>query len=335
MRTIRTARRGTLRALAAATLSSVTLAMGSAQAAPQEIVFAISAATGSLQQLTAAEYTKRVNEKLAGKAEVKLFDSSQLGKDKDLMQKLKLGSVHLSMPSSIMSSIADEFAVFDMPFLVKDRDHVAAIVDQMFWSELAPKAQAKGYRILGVWENGVRNISNNARPIVTPEDLSGLKIRTPKSTWRVKMFQTWGANPTPMAFSEVFVALQTGVMDGQENPNTNIWNAKFHEVQKYLSVTGHVYTPSYLAAGEKAFGSLDPEIQRVLADTAREMEPWARERGAADDKALQEKLAAGGMQVNVADRAAFVAASKPIYDEFASSVDGGQALIDKALSLAN
>ncbi len=320
--------------LAAAVLSLAALPILSAQAAPQEIIFAISAATGSLQQTTAAEFTRRANEKLAGKAEVKLFDNSQLGKDKDLMQKLKLGSVHLSLPSSTMSDVAPEFAVFDMPFLVKDRTHVGAIVDQMFWSQMAPKAESKGYLVLAVWENGVRNISNNQRPIQTPADLQGLKIRTPQSTWRVKMFQAWGANPTPMAFSEVFVGLKTGVIDGQENPNTNIWGAKFQEVQKYLSVTGHVYTPAYITTGKAAFAQLDPAIQKVLKDTAVEMEAWARTKGAEEDTDLQAKLAAGGMQVNVADRAAFVEASRPIYAEFATTVPDGQKLIDAALGLA-
>lgn len=307
---------------------------GSASAQGKELIFAISASTGSLQQQTAAEFTRRVNEKLAGKATVKLFDNSQLGKDKDLLQKLKLGSVHLSMPSSIMSSIADEFALFDMPFLVKDRDHVGKIVDEVFWQQIAPKAEDKGYKVLAVWENGVRNITNNKKAINNPADLSGLKIRTPKSKWRVKMFETWGANPTPMAFSEVFVALQTGVMDGQENPNTNIWSAKFQEVQKHLSVTGHVYSPSYLTTGAKVFAQLDPQIQKVLSDTALEMQSWARDKGAASDADLQARLKAAGMEVNKADRAAFVKASEPIYAEFAKEVEGGQALIDAAMKLS-
>lgn len=309
---------------------------GSGSAAAQEkIIFAISAETGSLQQRTAAEFTRRANEKLAGKAEVKLYDSSQLGKDQDLMQKLKLGSVQLSMPSSIMSSIAGQFAIFDMPFLVKDREHVARIEEALFPTVLGPAAEAKGYTILGVWENGVRHITNNTRPIDTPADLDGLKIRTPKSTWRVKMFKEWGANPTPMAFSEVFVALQTGVIDGQENPLTNIAAAKFNEVQKYLSLTGHVYSPSFLATGKQAFEQLDPEIRKVLTETGKEMEAWAREQGAAEDGDLLKQLKDAGMTVNTADRAAFVEASKPIYEAFATEVEGGREMIDKALSLAN
>lgn len=303
--------------------------------ARQEIIFGISAKPGSLQQLTAAEFTRRANERLAGTAEVKLFDSAQLGKDKELMQKLKLGTVHLALPSSIMSSVADEFGLFDMPFLVKDRDHLGRIEEALFWSDMAPAAEARGYKVLAVWENGIRHITNNARPIMTPADLDGVKLRTPKSKWRVIMFKAWGANPTPMAFSEVFVALQTGVIDGQENPYTNIWAAKFAEVQKYLSVTGHVYSPAYPTAGKAAFAKLPADVQEVLQSTAREMAEWARAQGAAADDDLKNKLAGAGMTVNVADRAAFVEASSPIYEQFASEVPTGKALIDGALALSN
>lgn len=303
--------------------------------AQQEIIFGISAKPGSLQQLTAAEFTRRANERLAGTAEVKLFDSAQLGKDKELMQKLKLGTVHLALPSSIMSSVADEFGLFDMPFLVKDREHLGRIEEALFWSDMAPAAEAKGYKVLAVWENGIRHITNNARPIMTPADLDGVKLRTPKSKWRVIMFKAWGANPTPMAFSEVFVALQTGVIDGQENPYTNIWAAKFAEVQKYLSVTGHVYSPAYPTAGKAAFEKLPADVQEVLQSTAREMAEWARAQGAAADDDLKNKLAGAGMAVNVADRAAFVEASSPIYEQFASEVPTGKALIDGALALSN
>jgi tripartite ATP-independent transporter DctP family solute receptor len=332
---LKVARRAFIATAALAVGSAAFLTHGPARAQEQEIIFAISAATGSLQQVTAAEFTARANEKLAGKAVVKLFADSQLGKDKDLMQKMKLGSVHLSMPSSIMPEVAPEFALFDLPFLVKDRAHVAAIEKEVFWPQIAPKAEAKGYKVLGVWENGVRHITNNVRPINTPADLEGLKIRTPKSEWRVKMFGEWGANPTPMSFSEVFVALQTGVIDGQENPYTNIWSAKLNEVQKYLSVTGHVYSPSYLTAGAAAFEKLPADVQAVLQETALEMESFAREKGAADDESLRTKLAESGMEVNVADRAAFVEASKPIYALFAEQVEGGQQLIDASLALAD
>jgi tripartite ATP-independent transporter DctP family solute receptor len=299
-----------------------------------EIVFAISASPGSTQHITAEEFTKRANELLGDKAKVTFYGSSQLGKDKDLMQKLKLGTVHLSMPSSIMSSIAPEAGLFDMPFLVKDRAHLNRIEHKVFWPMIAPAIEAKGYKVVGFWENGIRHITNNVKPINTPADLQGLKIRTPKSTWRVKMFSAWGANPTPMAFSEVFVGLQTGVIDGQENPYTNIYAAKLNEVQKYLSVTGHVYTPSYLTTGADQWAKLPEDVRQILEKTAVDVQGWMYATGTMDDMALREKLAES-MEVNVADRAAFVEASKPIYEEFAKEVPTGKEMIDMALQLAD
>jgi tripartite ATP-independent transporter DctP family solute receptor len=299
-----------------------------------EIVFAISASPGSTQHITAEEFTRRANELLGDKAKVTFYGSSQLGPDKDLMQKLKLGTVHLSMPSSIMSSISPEFGLFDMPFLVKDRAHLNRIEHKIFWPMIAPAIEAKGYKVIGFWENGIRHISNNVRPINTPADLQGLKIRTPKSTWRVKMFSAWGANPTPMAFSEVFVGLQTGVIDGQENPYTNIYAAKLNEVQKYLSVTGHVYTPSYLTTGADQWAKLPEDVRQILEKTAVDVQGWMYATGTMDDMALREKLGES-MEVNVADRAAFVEASKPIYEEFAKEVASGKEMIDLALQLAD
>lgn len=313
-----------------------TLAFGglAQSASALEIVFAISASPGSTQYITAEEYTSRANELLGDKAKVTFYGSSQLGNDKDLMQKLKLGTVHLSMPSSIMSSIAPEAGLFDMPFLVKDRAHLNRIEHKIFWPMIAPALEAKGYKVIGFWENGIRHISNNVKPINTPADLQGLKIRTPKSTWRVKMFSAWGANPTPMAFSEVFVGLQTGVIDGQENPFTNIYAAKLNEVQKYLSVTGHVYTPSYLTTGADQWAKLPEDVRQILEKTAVDVQGWMYATGAMDDMALREKLGES-MEVNVADRAAFVEASKPIYEEFAKEVASGKQMIDMALQIAD
>jgi tripartite ATP-independent transporter DctP family solute receptor len=302
-------------------------------AAALDIVFAISAKPGSTQHITAEEFTSRANELLGDKAKVVFYGSSQLGKDKDLMQKLKLGTVHLAMPSSIMSSISPEAGLFDMPFLVKDRAHLNRIEHKIFWPMIAPKIEAKGYKVIGFWENGIRHISNNVKPINTPADLKGIKIRTPKSTWRIKMFTAWGANPTPMSFSEVFVALQTGVIDGQENPLTNINAAKFNEVQKYLSVTGHVYTPSYLTTGASQWNKLPADVRQILEKTAVDVQGWMYATGTKDDMTLRDKLGKD-MQVNIADRAAFVEASKPIYAEFAKEVPTGKEMIDLALELA-
>jgi tripartite ATP-independent transporter DctP family solute receptor len=311
--------------------AAVLLTAGTA-AAQTEIKLGHVGNPGSLFDKTSQEFAKRANAKLGDKAKVLVFGSSQLGNDSDMLKKLKLGTIDLALPSTVMSSQVPLFGLFEMPYLVKDRDHMAKIRDQIVMPKMAPAAQKAGYRIIGVWENGFRQITNNKRPINKPEDLQGIKLRTPKGEWRVKMFKAYGANPTPLAFSEVFVALKTGAMDGQENPYAQIYPARFYEVQKYLSKTGHVYTPAYLTAGA-SFARLDPAVQKILIETAQEMQPVALKIAADLDDELLGKLKAAGMQINEADKEAFIKASAPIYKEFSEKVPGGKALVDQALAL--
>jgi len=298
-----------------------------------EIKFGHVGEPGSLFAKSAEEYAKRANAKLEGKAKVVVFGSSQLGGDKELLQKLKLGTVDLALPSTVMSSESDLFGIFEMPYLVKDRKHMQAIEKAVFWSQLAPEAEKKGLKVLAVWENGYRHITNNRRPIKVPGDLNNIKLRVPEGKWRVKMFQAYGANPSPMKFSEVFTALQTGVMDGQENPFTQIYSAKFQEVQKYLSLTGHVYTPAYATVGLKKWASLPADVRGTLEAVAKETQSFVYEKAAKDDEDLLGKIKAAGVQVNTPNKDSFIAASKPVYEEFAKEVKGAKEVIDRAIAL--
>ena len=311
------------------------LTVGSARAAPLEIKFGHVGKPGSLLQMSAEEFAKRANAKLGDKAKVVVYGSSQLGSDSELMKKLKLGTVDLALPSTVMSSYVPSFGLFEMPYLVKDRAQMALIRDQIVYPVMVPQALKAGYRIIGVWENGFRQITNNVRPIYKPADLKGIKLRVPKGTWRVKMFKAYGANPTPLAFSEVFVALQTGAMDGQENPLAQIVSGHFQEVQKYLSLTDHVYTPSYVVAGA-SWNRMPKDVQKILSDTAKEMQPVVYKMAAdLDTKLLAEIKKYPNIKVNTADKEAFIKASKPIYEEFGKEVPGGKAMIEKALALGH
>jgi len=288
---------------------------------------------GSLFQKSADEFAKRANAKLGSKAKVVVYGSSQLGGDKEMIQKLKLGTLDMAVPSTVMSSEVDLLGVFEMPYIVKDRAHMARIEKEIFWPTIEPEVEKKGLRVLALWENGVRHITNNKRPIRVPADLQGIKLRVPEGKWRVKMFQAYGANPSPMKFSELFTALQTGVMDGEENPFTQIYSAKLQEVQKYLSLSGHVYTPAYLTVGTKRWESLPADVRKTLEDVAKETQKYVYETAAHDDDELLGKLKKDGMLVNDVDKDAFVAASKSIYDEFGKEVTGAKALIDRAIAL--
>ncbi|MFN3745325.1 MAG: TRAP transporter substrate-binding protein [Hyphomicrobiaceae bacterium] len=310
------------------------LLTGHAYAQTLDLKIGTTSPPGNMQFTSADEFAKRATSYSGGKAKVELFGSSQLGNDQEMLQKLKLGTLDMSQPSTIMSTVVPEFGLFDLPYLVKDRAHMTCIADKIVWPKLAPKLEPLGYKLIGVWENGFRQITNSKRPIVKPEDLKGIKLRTPRGTWRIKMFETYGASPSPMAFSEVFVALQTGVMDGQENPYSNIDAGKFQEVQRYLSETNHVYTPSFPTASLRRFNSWPKEVQDAIMKAAREVQPWTYAEAGKLDEATKKKLLDAGMQFNVADRDAFVAASKPVYELFASQVPGGKELIEQALSLA-
>ena len=288
---------------------------------------------GSLFDLSANEFAKRANAKLGDKAKVVVFGSSQLGGDKEMLQKLKLGTLDFALPSTVMSSEADLFGLFEMPYLVKDRAHMAKIERDIFWPKLEPAAEAKGLKMLAVWENGYRHITNSKRPIVKPADLQGIKLRVPEGKWRLKMFQAYGANPSPMKLSEVFTALSTGVMDGQENPLTQTYSQKFQEVQGFLSLTGHVYTPAFVAVGARRWATLPPDVRKILEDTAKETQAFVYAQAKKDDDELQAKFVAAGVKVNQADKDAFIAASKSIYQEFGQEVPGSTALIEQAIAL--
>lgn len=301
--------------------------------AQTELSFGHVGAPGSLFAESANEFAKRANERLGDDYEVVVYGSSQLGGDMPMLQKVKLGQQTFSLPSTVMSSVVDQFGVFEMPYLVRDRDHMRRIAEQVVKPHLYPLVEEQGYKIIGIWENGFRNITNNKRPINTPEDLDGIKLRTPKGKWRVRMFEQYGANPTPMALSEVFVALQTGTMDGQENPLVQISSQKFQEVQEYLSMTGHVYTPAYVVVSKQHWEDLPAETRRVLEETAEEIQEFTYEIAADLDAQLLDEMS-DQVEINEADKQAFVDASQPIYDLFAEEVDGGGDLIEQALELA-
>jgi len=314
-------------------LAALALTVTPALSADMTLRFGHVGKPGSLFDLSAKEFARRANEKLGDKAEVKVFGASQLGDDQELLQKLKLGQVTFSLPSSVMSSVAPEFGVFEMPYIIQNRDHIRRVSQEMLDDTFQPAAERNGYKILAFWENGFRNITNNVRPINKPGDLEGIKLRTPKGEWRVKMFKSYGANPTPMAFSDVFTALKTGVIDGQENPYAQIASAKFQEVQEYLSITGHVYTPGYILTGKNKFESLPEDVQAALKEAALETQEYVYETASRLENELLAELDKD-MEVNEADKQAFIDASQPIYEEFGSTVEGGDELVDQVMSLA-
>jgi tripartite ATP-independent transporter DctP family solute receptor len=288
---------------------------------------------GSIFAIMGDEYANKVNSALKGKVEVKVFHSSQLGTDEQMMRGIKVGAPEMVVPSTVMSTVEAKFGVFEMPYLIVNRAHMKKVSEnKQIQDQLFGGLPTKGIRVLGVWENGFRHITNNVRPIAKPDDLKGIKLRVPGGVWRVKMFKAYGANPSPMPFAEVYSALQSGVMDGQENPFPQIASAKFQEVQKFLSLSGHVYTPAYLVVSEEFWSKLPKDVQTTLSKIAWEMGDFARSEGERLDKELMTKLAPP-LKANEVDKDAFIKASAAIYEDFGKEVPGGSDLVKLIQSL--
>jgi tripartite ATP-independent transporter DctP family solute receptor len=284
---------------------------------------------GSIYDIAAQEYAKRVNEALKGKVEMRTFHSSQLGTDEQMIKGIKLGAPEMFIPSSIMSTVDQKYGVFEMPYIIVSRAHMKKVTDDPeIRKALVEGLPKQGLRLLAFWENGFRHLTNNVRPIGKPDDLKGIKLRVPSGIWRVKMFKAYGANPSPLAFAEVYSALQSGTMDGQENPLAQIWSGKLHEVQKFMSMSGHVYSPSYIVVSEPFWQKLPADQRQVIEKIAVEMGDFSRTTGERLDRELLEKMtSAGGIKVNEVDKEAFIKASAPIYQEFGKEIAGGTELV--------
>ena len=209
-----------------------------------------------------------------------------------------------------MSSRIEEFGLFEMPYLVRNREHMSRIEEEIVWPRLAPLAEVEGYRILAVWENGYRHVTNNVRPVRVPDDLDGIKLRTPRGTWRVKLFQQFGANPVPMAFSDVLLALRTGVVDGQENPLAQISAANLDEVQTYLSLTGHVYTPAYVTVSAEHWEGLPENVRTAVEEEARGLRDFVYGTAKRLDRELLVELGATDISVNWTNQSASKASAR-------------------------
>ena len=262
----------------------------------------------------ARKFKELLEARMPDRVEVRIFGSGQLGEDKEMLEGLRLGTVEMHVPSSVLHSVEPMVGVFDLPFLIENREQMARIAEGPIGEKLKEKLLEHDLVLLAFWENGFRMITNNVRPIVRPEDLEGIKIRTPKDPERVKLFKAFGANPTSMSYGEVFSALKQGVIDGQENPFSQIVPARFHEVQAYLSISRHVYTPAYPLMSRRYFDSLDADVQQAILKVAEEVGRLHRELGEKEDvryrTMLEEQL-----EITEIDRDAFAARTESLYEE--------------------
>lgn len=263
---------------------------------------------------------ERIGEELErimpGVFDFQLYPGSQLGNEREILEGLQLGTIE--MTTSGVAGIADPVLnIFDLPFLFEDRHHVYTVLDGEVGKDLLENQRDNRLVALGYFENGWRHITNNERPINEPADLQGLNQRVVEHDVYLATMRALGANSVPMAYGELYTALRTGVVDGQDNPLVNIWTAKFYEVQEYLTLTGHVYSNNVIFASRAFWDRLSEEQQDAIREAVARATEYQRKLSIAADRELLDNLSEH-MQVNeLADRAAFIEATQAVYEQFA------------------
>jgi len=279
----------------------------------------------------AVALAEAANQLSNGRLQIKVFANAQLGTDRDMIEGMQLGSIDLSSPSTgAMGAVIPGATVLDLPYIFDDLKHVYRVLDGPVSEKLYKLFDGVGFHPLGYWEIGFRNLTNSVRPVRVPADVKGLKLRTLPSAIHQRAWTLVGAQPVAMDFTEVYNALNTHVVDGQENPFNIILTGKLHEVQKYLSLTRHIYGTAPTSVSDKTWNKLPADLQKILKEAVARSVVAQRKAASGDEDAQLQKLIGFGMIVEKEpDREAFRKAMTPAWslyvDRFGKT---GQALID-------
>jgi tripartite ATP-independent transporter DctP family solute receptor len=289
-----------------------------------EIKFGIGLAEDSPQALSVKYFGEILEQRSDGRITVNMFPNSQVGDDLQMMNALQSGTLEMTYPStSPAASIVPELKLFDLPFLFPTAEDADEVLDGEIGQQMLDAFDGSGIEALAFAENGYRQLTNSERPVRTPEDVAGLRIRVMENPIQVSIWETLGANPTSMAFGEVFTALEQGVVDGQENPWSTILTSRFDEVQAYGSETRHVYTPFIIMIGEQFFEALSPEDQELIREAAVQARDYQRTISREYNDYAREQLAERGMEVaELTDDEVtqFQEAVQPVYDRWRDEI---------------
>ncbi|MDX3985912.1 MAG: TRAP transporter substrate-binding protein [Achromobacter sp.] len=285
--------------LATALSCAVAGVAAAADVKPRLIRFGYGLNEESVQGRAARFLAQELEKVSGGKLKMKTFGSANLGSDEQMQGALAGGAQEMMVGSTApLAGMVKEFGVFDLPFLFNSEKEADAVLDGQLGQDLLKKLEAKGLVGLVYWENGFRNMTNSKRPIARAEDLEGIKLRVMQNQIALGVFNTLGANAVPMPFSELFTALETRTVDGQENPITTIQSSKFYEVQPFLTITRHVYTPWVVLASKKWWDTLSPDEQKLVRQAAEASREFERKDSRADSTKAMTTLEKAGMKIN-------------------------------------
>lgn len=304
--------------------------------AEQEVInmrFGHYAAEGHPGDLAAKQFAENVERRTDGAIEVTVFPNNQLGSPPEMLEQNILGAIDMSLPTQgALDKYNKKFAVVMLPFVFRDYDHAYAVLDGPFMDWVAPELEQEGLVFLSNWEWGFRNLTNRVRPVNSPADVEGLKVRTPPEIQLEAAMAALGANVQKIAFPELPQALKQGVVDGQENPLSVIYHFNLYEVQNHLALTRHVYNSMVHVMSKKVWDELTPEQQAIIREESEAAGNFMRTELQKEEARLVEQLEDVGMEVTRPDRAEFRAKMGPAYDRIREYA--GADNVDRFLQMA-
>lgn len=307
-----------LAVIVAATLAVLASGVG-AESAQITLRAAHTNAAGEPQDEGLKMMQKRLEELTGGKATIEIFPNGVLGHEVAAIEGVLLGTIDMTVPANApFTNFVPEFKLFDMPFLFRDMAHMDKVVSGPVFEELRTPAQKKGFRLLAIFSSGIRHIMTK-EPIRSIDDLKGRKIRTMQNPVHLEAFKAFGANPTPLAYSELYSALQAGVVDGAEAANTNYSAQKFYEVSRHWALVGWLNLTAPVVISERRFTALPPDVQAALTRAAQEAAVSERKLVVDTDRPLLEKIKAQGVTITTPDPEPFRRAAAKVYDKFLTS----------------
>lgn len=285
--------------------------------------------------VAAVKFKEKLEAESDGRLKVEIYPNGQLyGSDREAIEAVQLGNVEMTIPAvAPLASFNEKFMVFDLPFLFNDNEAAYRALDGEVGEELLGELETIGLKGLVFGENGFRHMSNDDKPIETPEDLKGLKFRTLENPLHTDTFKAFGANASPFAFGELYTALQQGTYDAMECPISLYYTNKFYEVQDYLTMSGHVYAATALLMNNDFYDELPEDLQGLVTEASEEYRTYQRDLAQQQDVEFLEKLKEGGMQVNELSndqRQLFRDAAASVYTTYEETI--GKDLIEKALA---
>lgn len=306
-----------------------------AQAADYTFTFAHVLTEQTPNARAAVKFKEEVEKNSNGRIEINVRPAAQLGGDVEIIEQTQMGLVHIAIPpTGNLANFEPKMFLFDLPYLIKGEQSMKQLLDGEVGRELLGTLEKSNLHGVNYWGAGFRNITNNIREINQPDDLKNIKMRTLQAPTILATYRAWGANPTAMAYTEVYNGLQQGVVEGQENPLANIDSMKFYEVQKYMTLTGHAYHTYAAVMNKDAWESLPADLQKVMADAFDVARDYGRELTKQDEGQILEKIKGQIQIVELTDegRQKFIERSEPIYKQFEANIT--PELLQRALKAA-